>query len=115
MFYEVATRVSASGLEKLLSLVTFFAAAKKVTLAPGRGALIDRHELKQSDAKDTKAQTSQNAERVAPPGAGGRANKPPRIQVQQNRTPTASTNTHAACFAEGNRETNRNETVNPSN
>ena len=32
--------------KKLLSLVTFFAAAKKVTPAPGRGALIDRHEKK---------------------------------------------------------------------
>jgi hypothetical protein len=30
--------------KKLLSLVTFFAAAKKVTPAPGRGELIDRHE-----------------------------------------------------------------------
>ena len=32
--------------EKLLSLVTFFAAAKKVTAAPHRGELIDREQSK---------------------------------------------------------------------
>ena len=36
---------------KLLSLVTFFAAAKKVTPAPGRGSQIDRHENKLNDKK----------------------------------------------------------------
>ncbi|WP_250453848.1 hypothetical protein [Caballeronia sp. ATUFL_M2_KS44] len=39
--YNIKNEVRA---KKLLSLVTFFAAAKKVTPAPGRGELIDRRE-----------------------------------------------------------------------
>jgi len=46
--------------KKLLSLVTFFAAAKKVTPAPGRGAQIDRHEYKFSE-KQTQVAKITNA------------------------------------------------------
>jgi hypothetical protein len=37
--------------KKLLSLVTFFAAEKKVTPAPGRGEPIDRHEYKLNEKR----------------------------------------------------------------
>lgn len=61
-----------------------------------------------------KREHRENAERVARPAQGAsKQTAANRSRIKTN--PYRKHNTHAACLAEGNRETNRNETVNPSN
>ena len=57
MFYGVVTHTVLRA-KKLLSLVTFFAAAKKVTPAPGRGTLTDLHEYKLNEKNQNQASSN---------------------------------------------------------
>src|SRR4051812_9344439 len=88
----------------------FLCSGKESDPRPGEGRTNRPTRIEAKRCKDTKAQTSPNRRASRSPRAG--ASKQTTANKSRTKThPYRKRNTHAACLAEGNRETNRKETV----